>query len=380
MFYIPDVLKQEWQEDFDINKSVRTIKYKWRCPKCSSIWNQSIANRLRGGEIRGCQYCSGKKVNETNSLATKYPELSKRWNKNNKLTPDNVTCHSNKSYIWDCPKCLSTYSADVSHQVESFKSNKLSCPFCHGKQVNKTNSLATIYPDLIKFWSHENIQHPSKVTPNSTIKYLWICHVCNKSYIKRLDHQVVRFKNGLVGCPYCTNQKICIENCLAAKYPKLLNEWDYEKNIISPNNIFSSSDEKVWWKCKEYNHSWKTTPASRTNKKSGCPKCSKLVSKSETEWLNSLEIKNENRNVNLKINGKYISVDGYDPTTKTVFEFNGSFFHGDLRIYNPNDTNKLLKKTFGELYKRTLDKETKLLSAGYKVVTMWESDWKNRDQ
>ena len=63
-----------------------------------------------------------------------------------------------------------------------------------------------------------------------------------------------------------------------------------------------------------------------------------------------------------------------------MFEFNGSFFHGDLRIYNPNDTNKLLKKTFGELYKRTLDKETKLLSAGYKVVTMWESDWKNRDQ
>ena len=43
--------------------------------------------------------------------------------------------------------------------------------------------------------------------------------------------------------------------------------------------------------------------------------------------------------------------------------------------YNPNDINKSVKKTFGELYKKTMKREKELTDCGYKVVSIWESDF-----
>ncbi len=53
----------------------------------------------------------------------------------------------------------------------------------------------------------------------------------------------------------------------------LLNEWDYSKNKISPEDINWSSKEEVWWIC-PLGHSFKSKVISRTNGKSGCPYCS----------------------------------------------------------------------------------------------------------
>lgn len=54
--------------------------------------------------------------------------------------------------------------------------------------------------------------------------------------------------------------------------PELLNEWNYEKNIIKPSDISIWSKEKVWWKCK-VGHEWLSTMNNR-QKKVGCPYCS----------------------------------------------------------------------------------------------------------
>lgn len=35
------------------------------------------------------------------------------------------------------------------------------------------------------------------------------------------------------------------------------------------------------------------------------------------------------------------------------------------------------KKTYGELYQKTLDKEITLKEAGYNVMSIWESDFLN---
>ena len=63
-------------------------------------------------------------------------------------------------------------------------------------------------------------------------------------------------------------------NSLVEFFPELLEEWDYEKNIISPKKLSYGSARKVWWRCKE-GHSWQATPNSRTNMKSGCPSCAR---------------------------------------------------------------------------------------------------------
>jgi hypothetical protein len=109
----------------------------------------------------------------------------------------------------------------------------------------------------------------------------------------------------------------------------------------------------------------------------GCKRCSWIVSKMETRWLDSLGIPQENRNRRLPGLGRG-DVDGYtidENGAITCFTFNGSFWHGDLRIYNKNDINKVTKCTFGDLYEKTLRKEALILAQGYQLVVMWEKDF-----
>jgi len=110
----------------------------------------------------------------------------------------------------------------------------------------------------------------------------------------------------------------------------------------------------------------------------GCPECTNLISKPETIWLNSLNLPNDpdHRQARIKIGKKTFKVDGFDPTTNTIYEFNGDYYHGNPAKYPPDQINPTSKKTYGELYARTLVKEALLKSAGYKVISIWESDFK----
>jgi hypothetical protein len=112
----------------------------------------------------------------------------------------------------------------------------------------------------------------------------------------------------------------------------------------------------------------------------GCPTCSYNSSKPEMQWLDSLNIPNDNthRHCRIYVNNSYIKPDGYDPTTNTIYEFYGDFWHGNPKIYKPQDVNVKNNKTFGDLYIETLNKEEIIKSAGYNLVFIWESDWKNK--
>ena len=70
-------------------------------------------------------------------------------------------------------------------------------------------------------------------------------------------------------------------------------------------------------------------------------------------------------------------VDGFDPVTNTVYEFNGCLYHGCPVCY-PNRQAKHYAtpdRTVEELYQATLNKRMALLRAGYTVVEMWECEW-----
>lgn len=56
-------------------------------------------------------------------------------------------------------------------------------------------------------------------------------------------------------------------------YPDLVAEWHPVKNGYKlPEDFTYGSGVKLWWQCKE-GHEWSTSPLSRTQKKSNCPKC-----------------------------------------------------------------------------------------------------------
>ena len=61
-------------------------------------------------------------------------------------------------------------------------------------------------------------------------------------------------------------------NALGIMYPKLKDEWNYEKNAeLRPEQFLPKSGKKVWWRCSLCGYEWETVIRNRTNGH-GCPK------------------------------------------------------------------------------------------------------------
>jgi superfamily II DNA or RNA helicase len=133
---------------------------------------------------------------------------------------------------------------------------------------------------------------------------------------------------------------------------------------------------KVEVTCPNHGPFW-ILPTNHVHGTRGCPKCSGHVSIGETKWLDSLGIPNDSshRSVYLNVSGAKYYVDGFDPDTLIVYEYDGDYWHGNPKIYEANKIHPEAKKTFGELWKRTVTKKKNLEEAGYKVISMWESDF-----
>lgn len=103
----------------------------WKCLAYGHKWQATVCERTRVGRSTSCPYCGNKKVLAGfNDLATTHPTLSKEWNydKNEGLTPTNVTFGSNKKAWWQCAKCGYEWQA-----VVSSRSAGRGCPACAGK-------------------------------------------------------------------------------------------------------------------------------------------------------------------------------------------------------------------------------------------------------
>ncbi len=107
----------------------------------------------------------------------------------------------------------------------------------------------------------------------------------------------------------------------------------------------------------------------------GCGRCvqQKHVSVMEAEWLDRLHIPLEHRQA--KPVGVYCTVDAL--VGNVVYEFYGTYFHGDPRRFAPDVFNVNCNRTMGELYERTLAREARLKALGYEIKFVWESDYEN---
>lgn len=236
----------------------------WKCKK-GHEWFTTINHRSAGGN---CPYCAGKKACKDNCLATVNLKLAKEWNcdKNGELTPYDVVGHSDKKVWWKCKKGHE-WRAKISN-----RSHGKNCPYCGNKKVNMENCFATKKSKLIEEWhkTKNGELTPYTVTCGTPKKVWWQCkkgHEWIDSVAHRSDGR---------GCPYCSSRKLSEDNCLFTVYPQLAKEWNYDKNgNLIPQDVFSSSSRKVWWKCKN-GHEWKTSVNSRNGGEVGCPHCNKV--------------------------------------------------------------------------------------------------------
>lgn len=144
------------------------------------------------------------------------------------------------------------------------------------KEKLKNNSLAKNFPHLIKEWHPEKNGEltPYDVTTGSGKKVWWRCKNGH-------EWQAVVFSraNGK-NCPYCSNQLVHINNCLATVHPVLAKEWHPDKNDnLTPYDVTTGSGKKVWWKCKN-GHEWQTTIVKRYSGNK-CPYCTNKLTTSD---------------------------------------------------------------------------------------------------
>lgn len=109
----------------------------------------------------------------------------------------------------------------------------------------------------------------------------------------------------------------------------------------------------------------------------GCPSCSKCISKKEISWLNSLNIPNDicHRHVSIMLDSRKYNVDGYQPETKTIYEFYGDIFHGNPQKFDLDQISPICKVSYKILYEKTQERENILKSNGFKIISAWESDY-----
>ena len=207
------------------------------------------------------------------------------YDKNGDLTPDDISYGSNKEVYW---LCKNNHSFLLSPKRK--RCSRFGCPYCNGKKIKiDFNSFASKCKEnnkeyLLEEWDY-NLNNklgitPYNVTYKSNKKVWWKCREHNHSYLSPICDKTREDNRRIKGCSVCNGKQVwkgfndfetyCKNNNL--KY--LLNEWDYSKNILRPDEIMPFSNKKFHWIC-DKGHTYEMILNERTgNKKSNCPYCS----------------------------------------------------------------------------------------------------------
>jgi hypothetical protein len=188
-------------------------------------------------------------------------EVLDEWDAERNGSPDSYSDSSNKKVWWIC-------RTNPTHRWQATVNNrkKSKCPYCSGRIVTASNSLAK-HVNLVKEIHKKNgVCDPCKIAQFSHKKLWWLCelgHEWKAEIASRVSGQ---------GCPFCKRKKPTSANNLAVIFPEIAKEWS-DKNDTLPNDYLPFSKIKVWWICSK-GHEWKATISDRTLSGSGCHECS----------------------------------------------------------------------------------------------------------
>lgn len=342
-------------------------KAKWICSKCGNHYSMPVYNRTGKERhscpvcARKRTITAITMPSKGESLLDLYPSVCEEWNyeKNGALLPSHIKANSIKKVWWKCKKQGHEWYSDPAHRIKS----KNDCPICsaglrtsYPEKVilyyvkkyldnNVENNVRPkwlkkkeldIYSDKLKMaieydgvYYHSDINsdlEKNELCKNNGIQLYRIrekgCKELNSSSI---DFYVSPNKENdlesaiiwLLNCFSISNYNVDISSDLCEIYKlidlvekansiansQLKEEWNYEKNTISPKQISASSGKQVWWKCKN-GHEWIQSPNSRKNYK--CPYCTgKRISAGDNDFASLYpeiadewyELKNKGYNV-----------------------------------------------------------------------------------
>lgn len=269
----------------------------WFCPKtcsggCPHEWEAPISTQIRP-TAKGCPHCQPRshRVCIHRSIVTTHPHVAVQWHPtlNGDVTPDQVLAGSTKKYWWLCP---ATCPEECPHVWDAFVSNRCKgeygCPYCSSltKRVCVHTSIVGTHPDVAAQWhpTKNGDLRPENFSYGSERNVWWLCSKtcpfgCPHEWKTEIAKRILRGADA--GCPYCASnhKSTCVHTSIVTTHPRLLEEWDYEKNTgIKPEECVAGCCERVWWKCKTpcthgCEHRWRARISDRTRGNTGCPYC-----------------------------------------------------------------------------------------------------------
>lgn len=349
--------------------SVFNTKVNLKCKKCGYSWKDYTLGDITHYNL-GCPACAGQKVlkgfNDLYSQRKEKVDKYWDWGKNT-FKPNEVTLNSNKFAYFNCPDCGYSWRSRINIFQEG------GCPCCNGRHVVKDrNDFYFKHINLVNnYWdwglNTEEGTSPDQYTSGSTKKVHLKCKKCGGTWS---DYSVRDLSSGL-GCPYCSGQRVLKGyNDLGSRFPNIALDWDYERNILKPEEVSYGSSKKVHWKCHKCGCDWKTKVTDRTLSKrsTGCPQCAvnnrPTVSKAETEIADF--IKSFHKGVIETSKREILShnqeLDIYIPEKRIAFEYNGLYWHSEKE-----------KKQ-----KAHWDKMHECEKLGIKLFYIWEDVWRDK--
>ena len=328
----PDIAK-EWHPEKNGDLTPKDVVYNssknvwWFCPKGHSYQSTPGKRTVAKPYTYGCPYCSGRKVDGTNSLLATYPEIAEEWHpeKNGDLKPEMFTKGSTKKVWWLCSKNHYYETA-----IKDRATKNSGCPYCSNqssepevrllselrgifKDVKNRNKIDGIELDIFlpevsigieydgSYWHKDKQEADLSKNKSLLSKGVQLLRVRQKP-LKKLSDKDIVVDNGilksnvdsllkniqlLIGSNYkdeidsylkrpsFINEDLFREyrNCfpnplpehsLSKLFPDIGSEWDYDKNHpLRPESFTAKSKSKVWWLCPK-GHSYETTIGERT--------------------------------------------------------------------------------------------------------------------
>ncbi len=247
-----EILTHEWDYEKNEKKPTEvgygTHEYAWWiCSICGFSWKAEIRGRYNGN---GCPECTKKHMSEkmhyirlrkSGSLAETQSPILKEWNyeKNNDISPENVTPRASRKVWWKCSECDYEWRATIGNRMRGS-----GCPACSGAKINEgVNDFKSCHPELLLEWNYEkNHVRPEELHASSGEKVFWKCKYGHEWETTIHD----RVTKG-VGCPFCSKHyktsfgEQSIYYYIKKKFPDAINSYREEFLGRSEIDIFIPS-------------------------------------------------------------------------------------------------------------------------------------------
>jgi hypothetical protein len=332
--------------DYSHTKYVKqTVKVIITCHEHGDF-EQLPSNHLCG---KGCMKCSGKDTLTTDDFIQRATVVH-----GNRYDYSNVVYCNNKTPV----RIICAEHGEFFQMPNKHISSKHGCPKCANNQRRTTKDFVLAATKV-----HQDRYNYSMVDyTNNRTKVQIICHKHG------LFEQTPEEHLGGANCPKCVYESMFLTTEIFITRSRMVHGNKYDYNLVS----YEDSTTKVKIICPQHGL-FEQRPLGHLQGR-GCPSCS--MTKKQNDWLSLYQVGKEFIEYKLQFDdGVWVRVDGFDPHSNTVYEFYGDYWHGNPEIYHPTEINRSNKHSYGDLFRKTIERERKIINGGYNLVYIWETDF-----